>query len=171
MSDVFPALAIEPLAKHHDRAAFACGVAELDRYIREQAGQDVKRRVARVFVAASQNCVIGFYSLSATSVSRDSMPEDVAKKLPRYPVPAVLLGRLARGVSCQGRKLGEALLVNAMKRALLASQEVAMYALVVDAKNDKAKAFYQAYGFIALQETPMRLFLPLDTIAQLVKGA
>jgi predicted GNAT family N-acyltransferase len=170
MSDALPTLVIEPLAKHHDRADFACGDAELDRYIKEQASQDVKRRVARVFVAASKNRVIGFYSLSATSISRDNLPEDVAKKLPRYPVPAVLLGRLARDSSYHGRKLGEALLVNAMKRALLASHEVAMYALVVDAKNDRAKAFYQTYGFIALQDSPMRLFLPFDTIAELVRS-
>jgi predicted GNAT family N-acyltransferase len=83
-------------------------------------------------------------------------------------MPAVLLGRLARDGSQRGKGLGEALLVNAMKRSLLASQEVAMYALVVDAKNEQAKAFYQTYGFIAFEDHPMRLFLPLDTIVDLM---
>jgi predicted GNAT family N-acyltransferase len=169
MSDLSSLFAIEPLNKHHDKSTFSCGEPALDRYIKEQASQDVKRGLSRVFVATLNNKVVGFYSLSATSVSHNSLPADIARKLPKYPVPAVLLGRLARDKLSSEKGLGEILLVNALKRVLLANQEVAMYALVVDAKHEAAKAFYQRYGFIALEDYPMRLFLPLDTIAQMEK--
>lgn len=159
---------IEALAKHHDRTAFSCGIPELDRYLKEQASQDVKRRTASVFVAVFDNRVIGFYTLSATAISRESLPTDIVRKLPKYPIPAVLLGRLAADVSFQGKQIGKTLMVNAMKRALLASSTVGMYALVVDAKNEKAKSFYQHFGFLPLEDHPMRLFIPLDTIAELV---
>ena len=163
MSDIV----IEPLGKHHDRSHFSCGITELDRYIKEIANQDIKRRTASVFVAAIEKQVVGFYTLSATSISREDLPPEMMKKLPRYPIPAVLLGRLAVDYSYWDKQLGKALLVNAMKRALLASQTVGMYALAVDAKNEGAKAFYQHFGMIAFERYPMRLFLPLDTIAGL----
>lgn len=95
------------------------------------------------------------------------MPVDIIRKLPKYPIPAVLLGRLAVDQSMQGKKLGAILLVNAMKRALLASATIGMYALVVDAKNEKAQSFYQHFGFLPLVDQAMRLFIPLDTIATL----
>lgn len=158
---------IDLLAKHHDRAIFCCGVPELDRYFKEQAGQDLKRRTASVFVATVGDRVIGFYTLSATAIGRESLPVEIIRKLPKYPIPAVLLGRLAVDQTMQGKKLGAFLLVNAMKRALLASSTIGMYALVVDAKNEKAKAFYQHFGFLPLVDQPMRLFIPLDTIATL----
>lgn len=153
-------IVIEPLDKSHDRKSFSCGEHELDKYIREYASQDVKRRTARVFVVTTDKRVIGFYTLSALSISHANMPPDIAKKLPRYPIPAVLLVDTA----FHGKGIGAALLVNAMKRALLASNDVAMYALFVDAKNEQAKSFYQKYGFIELQEHPMKLFLPMETI-------
>ncbi len=161
-------LVIEPLGKHHDKTQFTCGEPDLDHYIKEYASQDVKRRTSRVFIASIDNTVAGFYSLSALSVSHNTMPPDIAKKLPKYPVPAVLLGRLAVDTTFQGKGIATALMVNAMKRVLLASNDVAMYALFVDAKNKKVKAFYQKYGFMELQEHPMRLFLPVETIAGLV---
>ena len=101
MSEV--SILIEPLAKQHDRAAFSCGVPELDRYLTEQASQDVRRRMASVFVAAIDKRVIGFYSLSAIAISRESLPVDIVRKLPKYPIPAVLLGRLATDTSFQGQ--------------------------------------------------------------------
>lgn len=159
---------IEVLAKHHDRTTFSCGIPELDRYFKEQAGQDVKRRTASVFVATLENRVIGFYTLSATAIARESLPVSIIRKLPKYPIPAVLLGRLAVALSMQGKKIGAILLVNAMKRALLASSTIGMYALIVDAKNERAKSFYQHFGFLPLEDQAMRLFIPLDTIATLV---
>jgi len=160
---------IEPLGKHHDRQSFSCGEAELDSYLKEYASQDAKRRTARVFVATIANQVIGFYTLSALSVSRDVMPPANAKRLPKYPVPAVLLGRLAVDSAFQGKGIAAMLMVNAMKRVVLASNEVAMYALFVDAKHEQAKGFYLKYGFVALQEHPMRLFLAMETIAKIIQ--
>lgn len=160
---------IEPLGKHHDRAQFICGEADLDKYIREYASQDVKRHTARVFVAATDNQVIGFYTMSALSVLHTAMPPDIANKLPKYPVPAALLGRLAVDTSFQGKGIAAALMVNAMKRVLLASNDITMYALFVDAKNEQAKAFYRKYGFMELQEHPLRLFLSMETISDFIQ--
>lgn len=158
--------------KIHDRASFSSGAPELDRYIRHQASQDIKRNVARVFVAtqAEQPAICGFYSLSASSFRRNELPQDQARRLPHYPIPGVLLGRLAVDNNLQGQGLGAFLLMDAMYRALMATQSVAMHALVVDARNDTAAAFYRKYGFIPLQDDNQRLFLPMATIQQLVEG-
>ena len=95
---------IEPLGRQHDRAAFSCGVAELDDYLKRRAGQDIRRRIARVFVATEDgsNIVLGFYTLSALAIDVSSLPEDQARRLPRHPVPAALIGRLAVDRSAQG---------------------------------------------------------------------
>jgi len=158
--------------KAHDRAAFSCGVPELDRYIREHASQDVKRDVARVFVAlrAGAPTVCGYYSLSATSFQRENLPADQAKRLPRYPVPAALLGRLAVDQGMKGRGLGAFLLMDALNRILLATQTLAVHALIVDAKDDTAVAFYQKYGFIPFTDRGRRLFIPMTTIRKLIDG-
>jgi len=112
------ALVIEPLGRRHDRAAFSCGVQELDRYLKRQAGQDVRRRTARVFVcmAKSSNVVVGFYTLSALSLDLGSLPQHLARKLPRHPIPAALIGRLAVDRSTRGLGIGRMLLTDAFKR-------------------------------------------------------
>lgn len=164
---------VEPLdSKVHDRTSFSSGTPELDRYIRQQATLDIKRNVARVFVAirADQPFICGYYSLSAASFRRDKLPKEQAKRLPHYPIPSVLLGRLAVDSRLQGQGLGTFLLMDAMHRALMATQAVAMHALVVDAKNDAAAAFYTKYGFIPLQDDNRRLFLPMATIQQLLEA-
>jgi len=155
--------------KRYDRTAFSCGAAELDRYLREHASQDIKRDVARIFVAVrpETTTIRGYYSLSATSFQRDEMPVEQARKLPRYPVPAVLLGRLADDRDAQGSGLGEFLLMDAMYRTLLATQVMAVHAMVVDAKDASAAKFYRKYGFIAFPNNTQRLFLPMATIRQL----
>ena len=159
-------LVIEPLGKQHNRAAFSCGVADLDDYLKRRAGQDVRRRIARVFVCTEggSDVVLGFYTLSALSIDVSSLPEDQARKLPRHPVPAALIGRLAVDRSAQGRGLGRLLVTDAIQRTLGASEQVAIHAVVVDAKNEAARRFYQAYGFLSLPDQPMRLFLPLRSI-------
>ncbi len=156
---------IEPLGPHHDRAVFSCGEPALDSYLQRQATQDVRRRVARVFVAvgAPPGKVAGFYSLSATSIEKTGLPPPVAKRLPHYPVPAAFLGRLAVDRSCQGRGIGETLLLDAVRRVLRASAALAVYAIVVDAKSERALAFYTRYGFIPFVSEPGRLVLPLAT--------
>jgi GNAT superfamily N-acetyltransferase len=159
-------------SKSHDRSAFGCGASELDRYIREHASQDVKRDVARVFVVAARGSseVVGYYSLSAASFKKDDLPPGQAKRLPHYPVPAVLLGRLAVDSRLRGQGLGAWLLVDALNRVALASQTIAVHAVIVDALDDAAASFYQKYGFIQFHEERRRLFLPMATVRQLVMG-
>ena len=156
-------LVIEPLGRRHDRAAFSCGLPELDRYLARQAGQDIRRRIARVFVctAGEADTVLGFYTLSAVSVDLASLPERLSRKLPRHPVPCALIGRLAVDRSAHGRGLGRMLLADAVKRTVAAGETVAMHALIVDAANDDAKLFYGRFGFVPLTNDPMRLFRPL----------
>ena len=157
------ALIIEPLGKRHDRAAFSCGLPELDLYLARRAGQDVRRRIARVFVctAGETDAILGFYTLSALSIDLASLPERLSRKLPRHPVPCALIDRLAVDRSAHGRGLGRMLLADAVKRTVAAGETVAMHALIVDAANDDAKRFYERFGFAPLTDDPMRLFLPL----------
>ena len=160
------ALVIESLGKRHDRAAFSCGLPELDRYLARQAGQDVRRRIARVFVCTSEgsDTVLGFYTLSALSIDLSSLPEDLSRKLPRHPVPCALIGRLAIDQSARRHGLGRMLLADAIKRTVSASDIMAIHAVIVDAKNNAAKQFYEAFGFAPMQDNPMRLFLSLGSI-------
>ena len=161
------ALTIEPLGKRHDRKFFSCGFPELDRYLTRQAGQDVRRRIARVFVctAGETDAVLGFYTLSALSIDLASLPEQLSRKLPRHPVPCALIGRLAVDRSAHRRGLGSMLLSDAVRRTVIAGETVAMHALIVDAANDDAKRFYERFGFVPLTDDPMRLFLSLGHTA------
>ena len=158
------AVAFEPLGAEHDRSAFTCGEPALDDYLRRRATQDVRRRVARAFVAVDRvsGMLAGYYTLSAASFSRQQLPEADAKRLPHYPVPAAILGRLAIDQRYQGRGLGELALADAIKRVLYASETVAVHAIVVDAMNDRARTFYERFGFVAFKDAPNRLYLPLD---------
>lgn len=161
---------VEQLGRHHDRSAFSSGVEPLDRYLREQAGQDARKHVAVPFVLceAKSNAVLGYYTLSALSVDVGAWPEEVAKKLPKYPVvPATLLGRLAVDIRLRGKGAGEHLLMDALRRALEAAREVASLAVVVDAKDEAAVSFYRHYGFIGFADRPRRLFLPMAVIEKL----
>lgn len=161
---------VEPLGKQHDRSAFSCGVEPLDRYLREQARQDARKRVAAPFVLCEgkSNAVLGYYTLSGLGVDVGAWPEDVAKRLPKYPlVPATLLGRFAVATRLRGKGAGEHLLMDARRRALQASREVASVAVVVDAKDDGAVSFYRHYGFISFADHANKLFLPMAVIEQL----
>lgn len=161
---------IRPLDADARTAEFKCGELALDEYLRRYARQDIKRGVARVFVAyplEQPQVVAGFYTLSANSVAADTLPEKWRKKLPRYPVPVALLGRLAVSQPFQGRGLGSILLADACKRVAAASQTLAVAAIVVDAKSPKAAAFYQHFGFIELPGQPGRWMLPRSHFADL----
>jgi ribosomal protein S18 acetylase RimI-like enzyme len=165
---VNPDLVIEPLGPNHDRQAFSCGVAALDRYFREQASQDVKRRLGNCFVAVhrADRAVAGYYTLAASSIPLDALPESETRRVPRYPVlPATLIGRLAVGSRYQGRQIGAALVVDALHRSLQAAP--ASFTLLVDAKDEQAAAFYRRHGFVALASRPLSLFLPMGTALKL----
>jgi ribosomal protein S18 acetylase RimI-like enzyme len=153
---------IEVLASH-DRASFFCGVDALDKYFHDQVTQDVRRRVANCYVAVdvADKQIAGFYTLSAASIPLLDVPETLKKKLPRYPsVPVARLGRLAVAQSYQKNKLGAALLWDAVERA--SKSDLASVALVVDAKDDTAKSFYQHHGFISYGSLPLQLLLHLN---------
>lgn len=152
---------IEPLAGQ-DRSRFSCGSEPLDRYLRERATQDVRRRVAACFIAVPDDAdaVAGYYSLAAASLPLLDLPPEVARKLPRYPaVPAARLGRLAVDQACQGLQLGAALLWDAITRSM--HTDLAVFAMLVDAKDAQAAAFYEHHGFIPFSGRPLQLFLPL----------
>ncbi len=153
-----------PLDAAHDRAAFCSDSDPLDRYLREQATQDIRRRVAACFVAlADGQRIAGYYTLASASLLLADLPASIGKKLPRYPtVPAVRMGRLAVDRAFKGQGLGGALLADALDRAAIS--EIAAFALVVDAKDEAAGAFYRHHDFIALPDSPLTLFLPLATV-------
>lgn len=161
---------IEPLEKKHIKTDFKCGVDALDYYLKNQAGQDIKKNVAVTHVLTAKNSekVLGFYTLSSIGISSGELPDNVIKRLPRYPVlPGVLIGRLAVDEQCRGQGLGQYLLMDSFKRSLAVSAQIGIVAVIVDAKDKNAVAFYQQYGFIALPSNSHRLFLPLSTIKQL----
>lgn len=163
---------VEPFDKQkHDRTAFSCEQEPLVDYLRQQASQDVRKHVAAVFVLTPDGKTIaGYYTLSQYAVDLDDMPDDLVKKLrlPRYrQLPATLLGRLARNLKFKNQGIGELLLMSALRGALAHSRSIASVAVIVDAKDEPAKKFYQGYGFMELPEHPNRLFLPMKTIAEM----
>lgn len=166
-------IVVEPLAGHHDRAAFSSGQQELDEWFRRRAGQDEKRNVARVFVAiAPELGIIGFYSLSSYTLALADLPEGLAKRLPRYDaIPAALIGRLARDVRARGQGIGELLLADAVRRSLGARRSVAIYAIVVDANGERAAEFYRDFGFQPFPGRPLRQFMPTSVAAAALERA
>lgn len=160
---------IERLAKQ-DRSGFSCGQETLDRYLQHQAKQDEKRSIAVTYLLVEENTdfVAGYYTLSSTSIQTGTLPEDIAQKLPRYPVqPAILLGRLAIDTRFQGKNLGTALLGNALKRSYTSSREVGAFAVLVQALDDNAERFYLKFGFQKLPDQDRQLLLTMSTIAKL----
>lgn len=165
-----PDLKIEALASHHDRDGFSCGVDSLDRYLRTQASQDVRRKANGVFILVELDqpkIVLGYYTLCATALPQGDVPVAARKHIPRYPlVSATLLGRLAVSESRQGERLGAILLADAVQRAYTSAETVGSSMLVVDALNERSVAFYEGHGFVRLPDSP-RLVLPMRAIQRL----
>lgn len=166
----FKAALLDP--KLHERAAFSCGELTLDEYLKRRAGQDLKRRLAVTYVLApisEPSRVAGYFTLSAYAVLARELPEDLAGRLPRHDrFPTTLIGRLARDEAYHGDRLGELLLLEALARALETSDRVASFAVVVDALNDQAAAFYRRYGFLPFADDAHRLYLPMATVRNLL---
>ena len=159
---------IRPLDGEMQTVGFDCGETVLNEYLRRYATQDIKRGVARVFVATPTDQLslpVGFYTLSAASIAAETLPEKWRKKLPRYPVPVALLGRLAVSQQMQGHGLGSILMADACQRIAAASATLAVVAIVVDAKSPQAAAFYQHLGFIELPGQLGRWMLPRSHFA------
>ena len=158
---------IERLDKKHDKNLFKCGAEALEQYLRRQAGQDIKKSVAisYVLIPRNSNQILGFYTISSIGIFTGELPEELVKKLPRYPVlPGILLGRLAVDQTHQGKKIGAYLLIDALKRSLIVSGQIGISAVIVEAKDEQAVNFYKHFGFVVFPENKHRLFLPLSTI-------
>ncbi len=160
---------IVPLSKEHDRTQFSCGKTPLDNYIHRQVSQDIKRKIATCFVITDDDSkVIAFYTLASAGIPKEILPPTIAKKMPRAykELPVTLLGRLAIDQNHLKKGLGKMMLVSALQKSLLVSSEtVASMAVVVDPIDDEAKAFYEHFGFIALEDSN-RMFIPMATIAE-----
>ena len=159
-----PPFDVVPLGSQHERSSFCSDSQLLNRYLREQVTQDIRRRVTACFVALSDaSRIAGYYTLASGSVLLADLPATIGKRLPRYPsVPVVRMGRLAVDQAYKGQGLGGALLADALARC--ARTEIAAFALLVDAKDEAAVSFYRHHGLIALPQAPMTLFLPLATV-------
>jgi len=157
---------IERLSRLHDRSAFTCGKPPLDDFIRRFVTQYEKRNLGRTFVAIRQDetRVEGYYTLASSSVAFEHVPEESARKLPKHPMPVVLLARLAVDCKAQGQKLGEKLLIDALSRCLGLADQLGIHAVEVDAIDEQARSFYLKYGFVSLRDDPRHLFLPVATI-------
>ncbi len=163
-----PPYVIAPLGSQHDRAAFTCGEPSLDAYLQRQASQDVKRDLAACYVLAKRGSaeIIGYYTLSASSIELAEMPAELVKKAGRYPlIPTVLLGRLAVAQRFQRQGMSELLLVDALRRTLRTGVGVKL--VIVDALNDSAAHFYEHYDFRRFADQPLRLYLSTADIREL----
>jgi GNAT superfamily N-acetyltransferase len=161
---------IEQLGPRHRRETFDSGSPPLDRYLREQASQDIRRKVSNCFVAASEDgAVVAYYTFAASSVLLGELPPDIAKRLPRYPlVPCALVGRLAVDLSAQRDGIGGAMLFDAAVRADRA--DPAIHSLLVEAKDETAGRFYERFGFRSFIGSTKRLFLPVATAMAAIKN-
>ena len=156
-----------PIQKEHKRKEFDCGNRELNQYLRRYARQNDTKGINKAFVATKPDTPLvidGYYTISSSTKDSKALPDNIAQKMPSYPIPAALIGRLAVDISCQGQGLGKELLVNALMRIVKASQEIGIYAVRVDAIDIKAKQFYLKHEFISFKDSPLSLFLPLSTI-------
>lgn len=157
-----------PIDKKYQREHFDCGYPVLNDYLKRYAKQNHQKGIAKTFVAISQSQSLqieGFYTVSASSVEFESLPESARKGIPNYPIPAILIGKLAVDNSAKGQGLGGELLVDALLRSVKVAQEIGIFVVRVDAIDLQAKEFYLKYEFIPFQNRPLSLFLPIKTIS------
>jgi predicted GNAT family N-acyltransferase len=156
---------IERLSPHHNRRDFDCGVEELNSYLQRYSNQHERKGIGRTYVATrdDERRVVGYYTISSSAVAFDVVPEN----LPRHLVPVALVGRLAVDNSARRQRLGERLLVHALRSAQRAARIVAIFAVVVDAQDESAKSFYLRYGFNELMDDHLHLYLPIKVIERL----
>lgn len=166
---------LEVLDISHDRIGFDCGSSPLNHYIAQVARQHAEKGISRVFVlvdeaAQAPKPLLGFFSLAACEAESDSLPEMMARKMPRK-IPAVRLGRLAVHKDQQGHGLGKCLVLLAMKKTAEAAAVVGLAGLFVDAKDENVARFYSRFGFMALPDQPLTLFLPIQTLVRIAASA
>jgi GNAT superfamily N-acetyltransferase len=171
MTDSVARFRAEQLTSQHLRGAFSCGVEAHNRYLQQQATQDIRRNlaVAYVLVETATGVIAGYYTLSSFSIVLAGLPESETRKLPRYgQVPGILIGRLARDRRFRGQGVGELLLIDALRRAFNLSKDIGAWAVIVDAKDDNARLFYERFGFLPLIDNERRLFLPMRSVEHVV---
>jgi GNAT superfamily N-acetyltransferase len=156
----------ERFSARHDRSPFDCGEPSLNEYLQRYASQNDARFLGRTYVTVFPDtaCISGYYCIASGAIEREAIPD---KKLPRYPIPVVRLTRLAVDKQAQGQRLGETLLLDVFQRCVQLSQHLGIYAIVVDALNDRARQFYLKYGFYEVQDDPLRLYLPMSDVSKL----
>ncbi|MBD2624947.1 GNAT family N-acetyltransferase [Trichormus variabilis] len=160
---------IELLNKSHNRESFNCGNEILNQFLKRTARQHIQKGISRTFVLVETEqpqTIIGFFTLSICEVKTEKLPPQLSKKYPTK-VAGVKLARLAVSQDWQRQGIGEILMIEAMKRALVISDNAGVIGLFVNAKDEKAQAYYQRYGFVSLVDIPLEMFLPLETVKQL----
>lgn len=159
---------IVPLSREHDRSGFDCGIPELDSFLKATARQHGEKGISRTFVLTDGSpTILGYFTLTLCEVMAGNMPAKLSGKYPSHALPAVRLGRLAVSRREQGKGYGELLLAEAIHRTALIAEQAGLIGLFIDAKNDKARSFYEHFGFIPLPNQPLQLFLPIGTIRSL----
>lgn len=161
---------VEALRRDHDRTGFDCGEPALNEYLARFARQNQESGVARTFVAvrdAEPARVLGYYSLAVGAIDKANLPPPAARRFPNFPLPIARLARLAVDRSQQGKGFGEDLLLDALSRCLRVAEDVGIAAVLIDAKHERAKAFYARYEFDALPDHPLTLWLPLSSVRKL----
>ena len=170
MTDEIDALRIEPITKEHKRKTFTCKKPPLADYLHRHARQNDESNISKAFVAVDdENTVQGYYSLSTASIEFEVLPEDFTKNIPKYPIPAALIAKLAVDTNCEKQGVGSRLLIDALQRILTTSEQLAIKVVLVDAIDEEAKGYYLHFGFIELPGHALKLFLPIETVNQLLK--
>jgi GNAT superfamily N-acetyltransferase len=161
---------VEPLKRDHDRDRFDCGEPALDEYLSRFARQNQESGVSRTFVAVRDSepaRILGYYSLAVGAIDKANLPAAAIRRFPNFPLPIVRLARLAVDRTQQGKGLGEDLLLDALSRCLRVAEDVGVIAVLIDAKHERAKAFYARYEFDSLPDHPLTLWMPLPALHRL----
>jgi ribosomal protein S18 acetylase RimI-like enzyme len=162
---------IEKINRTHERRSFSCGSIDLDEYLQYHARQNDTRGLGRTYVALQRgnNQVAGYYTISAASIEFSELPDSVAQRIPRYPIPSVRLSRLAVDIKYQGQGLGKLLMMDSFKRCLMVEKTLGIYAIIVDAQDENACRFYIKYGFRKLKDEHLRLVLSFKAVKEAFK--
>jgi ribosomal protein S18 acetylase RimI-like enzyme len=156
----------------HGISSFDCGVRDLNLYLQQRAGQETRKKIAAVYVIRQLRSrrVVGYYTLSSYAIELSTLPDEIVKKIPKYPLlPVTLIGRLAVDRNFQGQKIGKHLLMDALLRSENLSREIGSMAVIVDSKDETSRSFYEKYDFKQFKKNPLKLFLPMSTIKDLIK--
>ena len=161
------AFRIEALSPTHNRRKFSCGDPQLDDYLHRFARQHAASNVSRTYVASQGEAILGYYSLAMSAIAKAQLPEQCLARFPNFPLPVARLARLAVDAQFQRQGLGEILMADALYRCHRLAGEIGMVGIIVDAKHEKAKAYYQRFEFESLPDSPLTLWLPTTAIAKL----